>query len=241
MRIYYRRSPGRAGSRGSGENLKAALSRYFYEARGEKVRAGDLSLGRGPKGKPFLLNRRDVEFSVTHTEGWWICAAGDAADGAVGIDAERYGRRVKRPEALARRFFSREEQRLFSGADAQESCGKSCEERREAERLFLCIWVRKEAYLKYTGEGLSGGMERFSVIAMDAGFWENMDLNPGTARGDCPETDAGDGTEENRVPDARDVERDVEFVPIAISEELCAVVCRSGRSEDRELVLCEMK
>ncbi|MDR3361228.1 MAG: 4'-phosphopantetheinyl transferase superfamily protein, partial [Bifidobacteriaceae bacterium] len=35
----------------------------------------------------------------------------------------------------------------------------------DASRRFLEIWTKKEAYLKWRGTGLAGGLESFSVLA----------------------------------------------------------------------------
>ena len=53
--------------------------------------------------------------------------------------------------AIAGRFFTACEQRLI----ARDSS------------LFFDIWTAKEAYLKYTGEGLAGGLGSFSVVDAD--------------------------------------------------------------------------
>lgn len=151
MEIYWCRGPDVTAR--SEENLKKALTDYFRRIRGgDEPR--DIVIGRSPAGKPFLLEQKDVEFSVTHTEDWWICAIQDAANGAVGIDAEKRTRRVKRPQALGKRFFSAKEAEILNGL-----------REKEAEKAFLQIWVRKEAFLKYTGKGLAGGMASFSVVS----------------------------------------------------------------------------
>ena len=51
---------------------------------------------------------------------------------------------MKHRDALCKRFFSAAEQTFVKNAGAEE----------EKTRLFLELWVKKEAYVKYTGEGL---------------------------------------------------------------------------------------
>ena len=56
-------------------------------------------------------------------------------------------------ERIARRFFHPEDLALLRNAkDAEEQL-----------KLFFRIWTIKEAYLKCTGEGLSGGLNRCPV------------------------------------------------------------------------------
>ena len=71
----------------------------------------------------------------------------------VGVDVESV-----RPDrlAVAARFFAPEEQEMlrWSAKEAQDT-------------VFARIWTRKEAYLKYTGEGLSHPLSTFSPASPD--------------------------------------------------------------------------
>ncbi len=173
-----------------------------------------LEIVRDSHGKPYAASRSDISFSVTHTEDWWICAVGKAGNGSLGIDAEKKARCVKKPAALARRFFHAAE-----AARVAEAADVSHENSRD---LFLNIWVRKEAYLKYTGEGLPGLSGACTVTFCNP---EDGEFPDG------PDEFFKDGIAEDDA---------VEFVMADLSEELYVVLCRARDSEDKELVLCQM-
>ena len=54
---------------------------------------------------------------------------------------------------MAARFYTREE------ADALSAISGAADK----ERMFFRLWTIKEAYLKFLGIGLSGGMNRYSL------------------------------------------------------------------------------
>lgn len=97
-------------------------------------------------GRPYLENQK-FDLSIAHTTQAVFCALErrgkvDAINGAkVGIDAENLSRissmRICR---LAQRWFSPQEFELFQADPTDVS--------------FLRIWTRKEALVKWTGDGL---------------------------------------------------------------------------------------
>ncbi len=132
--------------------LREALTLYCEDkclACGE----ADLEICTGSHGKPFAARRAgekwsprdDLHFSVTHTDHWWLCAVYGQP---LGVDMEEQDRRVN--QNIAQRFFSQAEQQWL------EARGKTAEH-------FLELWVRKEAYVKYLGTGLTEGMNSFSA------------------------------------------------------------------------------
>ena len=95
-------------------------------------------------GRPYLAES-EVDFNITHTDKAVFCAiereTGSAPAPRVGIDAEEIGgRKPLRLSDMARRWFSEDEQAAFF-ADPTRKC-------------FLRIWTRKEALIKWTGEGM---------------------------------------------------------------------------------------
>ena len=199
--IYWLRSPKAAS--GSGEYLKRALCDYLTRVRGMKISAQQIPVSRSPAGRPYLSRDFGTEFSVTHTANWWICAVGASQDGPVGLDAEEKERHVRRTEALAGRFFSEQEAEILAGLPEK-----------EAEQIFLRMWVRKESYLKYTGTGLAGGMNTFSTAERDEDdavrFRRSIFPQGGRAGGEA------------------------EFTEVNLSEELYVVLCRRAGVKDRE-------
>lgn len=97
------------------------------------VSGRELDFGQGRHGKPFLPDHPSFRFSISHTRGAVACAVGERE---LGVDVERL--RTWNPR-LAARFYTPLEQAYVQGSDLR----------------FTQIWTRKEAYCKYTGEGLS--------------------------------------------------------------------------------------
>ena len=101
---------------------------------------------RAPGKKPAFSPECGVFFSVSHTDGVWMCAF---ARQEVGLDAELV--RDREAGLIARRFFHPKE--------AEYVCG-------ERGRFFK-VWTAKESYVKYTGEGITDRFSAFSVTDGD--------------------------------------------------------------------------
>jgi len=110
----------------------------------------------GECGKPEW-NMEGLFFNLSHSGSVAACVLSDQP---VGLD-------VQEPcicrDALARRFFSREEQ-FFLSASA------------DKDRDFCRIWTRKEAYVKALGTGITIPLESFSAVGEQtpdgAAFWD---------------------------------------------------------------------
>lgn len=101
--------------------------------------------GGAGHGKPYLVRRSDLDFSLSHSGGLALIAA--ARGRRVGADVERVRARTD-VLAIARGSLSARERRTIESLGTHEA-------RREA--FFRC-WTRKEAYLKALGVGLAGGL-----------------------------------------------------------------------------------
>lgn len=88
----------------------------------------------GENGKPYLADNPDTYFSITHSDKWVFLAV---ADGEIGIDAQAPRKVCPR---LAARSTSPEELAWV---------------KENTEPHFTRLWTMKEAYLKYTGTGLT--------------------------------------------------------------------------------------
>ncbi|MFA6729388.1 MAG: 4'-phosphopantetheinyl transferase superfamily protein [Eubacteriales bacterium] len=123
------------------EILLAALRDHFNNP--------DIDMEYLSKGKPKLVGM-DKHISVTTTENVMICVVSDSPVGVDGEHLPRFSAESKTDYiAIAERFFTEEE------ADYV----------REGEDIgirFVKIWVRKEAYCKFTGKGLAD-FPNFSV------------------------------------------------------------------------------
>lgn len=140
--------------------LRAALSQ----------RAGvaplDWRFAATQRGKPYLLDPpRDLRFSMTHTRGMVAVAVTEGFE--IGVDVEPANRRAESMK-LAERFFAPEETAMLRALEG--------DARRDA---FFAIWTLKEAVVKATGEGLSRGLDSFTIfldpprvtMPEDAGAW----------------------------------------------------------------------
>ena len=94
----------------------------------------------GDLGKPQIINF-PKKFNLSHSGDYVVCAVGD---GEVGADIQKW---VPYKERTAERFFAKEEWKLLQ--EAEES---------ERTELFYRLWTRKEAYGKYTGQGIGSAV-----------------------------------------------------------------------------------
>jgi 4'-phosphopantetheinyl transferase len=126
--------------------LRTLLARYSLQ------QPRQLSFSEGPNGKPALTagsNDKAMEFNLTHSGDHALIAIASGRE--VGVDSERVIEQDDH-EKIARRFFSPLE--LASFLEYPDT------ERTEA---FFRHWVRKEAYLKARGFGLTRHQEGFDV------------------------------------------------------------------------------
>ncbi len=101
-----------------------------------------------PRGKPNLIARPDIHFSISHSGAMAMCALHDSP---VGADIEK---RRAVGTGVAERVMRAEELRIYTDAPDRQS-------------LFFQIWTLKEAYVKYCGAGL--GMSMSSVTIYPSG------------------------------------------------------------------------
>ncbi|MCL2096929.1 MAG: 4'-phosphopantetheinyl transferase superfamily protein [Oscillospiraceae bacterium] len=140
---------------------------------GERERDIEIVFSKNEYGKPFIdgiyktgENKRDkmdisVFFSLSHSGHMLVCAV---ACFNIGADCQKKNvENTDNLKKIAARFFSVQENKFL---DSLVSSDKESEER-ESEYInnFFKIWTKKEAYIKYTGKGLSEGMKTFSVTS----------------------------------------------------------------------------
>lgn len=102
----------------------------------------DFQFHYGRWGKPYLTG--GPFFSLSHSGEYAACAISEEE---VGLDVQRM-RKIPY-DRLAQRFFPEREWKALL----------ACEEAGRDE-LFYRLWTRKEAYGKFTGEGLKGSLGR---------------------------------------------------------------------------------
>ncbi len=168
--------------------LRRALADYCRrrELGVTESEAESLALVREDGDKPYFPDLPQVYFSVSHSFSVWACAFSDEP---VGLDLEMPALRwqkgadggaekaARQRDALARRYFTEEEQAYAKegGADG-----------------FFRIWVRKEAYLKYTGQGISGGLGSINLVkdgqlleTANGVYFAELDLGPDVIAAVC--------------------------------------------------------
>lgn len=111
----------------------------------ERGYSGD-QIAVGERGKLYLPEAEDFFFSISHSGEYAACVIGDVP---VGVDIQQ---KRSANANLARRFFQWEEAEVIE---------KSPEEKRQ--EMFFRYWTGKESYLKLTGQGILGGLNRFFV------------------------------------------------------------------------------
>lgn len=126
-----RREDDRVRLTGAGWLLQYALSEFGIPPR-------DQRFTESPQGKPQLMGRTDLHFSLSHSGHWAVCTL---SDDPVGVDVE------------APRCTARVAQRFFHPRELAVSDPVS----------LTRVWTAKEAFLKALGLGLTVPLDSFLV------------------------------------------------------------------------------
>lgn len=119
------------------------------------IPAEHIEIVQSNNGKPYAVNF-NIEFNVSHCEEIVVCAINNTP---VGIDIERI--RPISPK-VAKKFFTIAEQEYILG---KTPCAEDYDTEFndvQLKRFFEC-WTAKEAYLKYTGEGLTDNLSALEI------------------------------------------------------------------------------
>ncbi len=107
-------------------------------------RAG-LVLERTPAGRPFVANRGDIDFSISHSEGCAFCALALGEGAGVGADIQRdRGYSEEKLSELSKAFMTEAEYAQFLAAADKTS-------------FFYRTWTANEAAQKRAGASIFGG------------------------------------------------------------------------------------
>lgn len=118
----------------------------------------------GEHGKPFLTLQPKIHYNITHSGDYVACIL---ASKEVGIDIQVH-REVDYKCILARMVPADLMGEILSGDDV--------------EKAFYTQWALREAYIKWTGEGLSKDLR---TIAMDNASFTLLDLKSGYSGAVC--------------------------------------------------------
>lgn len=113
----------------------------------------DVRIERRLKGKPELdkaQTKGELDFNVSRSGGKYLIAISSGA--TIGVDLEDAVRKIGKPMALARRYFSESEIEALSHYQKQ-----------ELHQMFIRTWACKEALVKANGLGIANQLCRFSV------------------------------------------------------------------------------
>ena len=132
--------------------------RRFIAARGilRKILASYLNLpskslqfAYGDRGKPKLLDCT-LQFNISHSQE--LALYGVTCERKIGIDLE-YLKTTTDFKKIARRFFAPRETEYIE-----------CLSEKKQKQAFFQLWTAKEAYLKATGEGLTGSLDKIEIF-----------------------------------------------------------------------------
>lgn len=112
----------------------------------------------GEHGKPFLSYRPHLHYNISHSGKYVVCIL---ADQEVGIDVQEH----------RSANYSRMLERMVTEERRQEIL-----QRPDVENEFFKEWVLREAYIKWTGEGLSKDLR---MISMSEGTPMLLDMEEG--------------------------------------------------------------
>ncbi|MDR0982848.1 MAG: 4'-phosphopantetheinyl transferase superfamily protein [Culturomica sp.] len=112
-------------------------------------------------GKPYLSYSDDFFFNISHSGDYIVCTVSDTE---VGIDVQKLR---KFSETIALRYFHPNEAKMLETLE-------------DKSDYFFTLWTAKEAYLKYLGSGLSGGLNSFEVVMFEGLYKirENFNILP---------------------------------------------------------------
>ncbi len=132
--------------------IRKRKGRKYTSEACAKAAAG-VTLEHDASGRPVAIDGPFV--SVSDTKNWWALLT---ADSPCGLDLEEGSRTLS---AVTAKKLHAAEQQYLAGLEPLSS---------EWREEFLAIWVRKEAYMKYCGEGLRMGLAKFSVLDADLNY-----------------------------------------------------------------------
>ena len=108
--------------------------------------AANLRIDKTEFGKPFLADYPTLSFNMSHSGNYLAIAISTACQ--LGIDVECYKARDTW-DGLGKRCFAAEEIAFWSSLDRAE-CGAA----------FYQFWVKKEAFVKAVGKGITLGLNQ---------------------------------------------------------------------------------
>lgn len=130
------------------------------------LRQKDVTIAYGAHGKPYLKDRPEMHFNLSHSGDYVLAVFGPVE---LGCDIQMIGE-AHRNDRIAARFFTEAEQKaLAEGVD------------------FYRIWARKESYIKCIGDGMACDLRSFDVVENRVKFFFSEQTISGYAMAVCYE------------------------------------------------------
>lgn len=110
-----------------------------------------------PYGKPYITNKSNIKFNISHTTGCSVIAFSYAN---IGVDIENTERKIEF-ENIVNYHFSNFEKNYINSEVIK----------------FFEVWVAKEAYLKCKGYGLLKGLKNAKINVIKSNYFEIINEN----------------------------------------------------------------
>ncbi len=120
-----------------------------------KIPPESIKISTEKGGKPYIENLA-IHFNLSHSGDWVVCALHNKP---IGIDIEKI---TPINLKIAKRFFTQEEQFYIFNKSPEEN-DFTATPTNEILKRFFEIWTAKEAYLKFTGEGLCEKLNELNI------------------------------------------------------------------------------
>ena len=137
--MYVDKGPGTAAPRVRTKHMSEMGGRLLEYAVSRLYRIGvpELSRDKGEHGKPCFRIHPEVRFNISHSGDLVICAVSDFE---IGIDIQEKSR--MNTDRIAKKVMSPGEHKKYLTSS-------------ERQDFFYRVWVMKESYVKWTGDGIT--------------------------------------------------------------------------------------
>ncbi len=154
--LHYRALTDTYPNRRTARAAQSAAARELVLEIARQLKLSDTIISKTAKGRPYFKAYPTVDFSLAHTDSLAVCALWQKTTGAlprIGVDVEKrtaYG--DSRICDFALRFFGTYEcHHVLLSKDMQAA--------------FTQVFVRKEAYAKYCGDGIGAHLSCTDTLA----------------------------------------------------------------------------
>ena len=120
-----------------------------------------LQVQRTEKGKPYFPNCPEIQFSISHSGACWVCAVSDTQ---IGVDIQEHSRQKDETIEEASARFRKMAHRFFRPVEAQFV-------ELDSYNNFFTAWTAREAYVKYTGQGIDKYFSEHCVVPEQQELW----------------------------------------------------------------------